>query len=157
MNGAQLAPAEISNAIDSFLAQPVIAVVGVSRSGKKFGNFAFRTLRDKGYRVYAIHPQADAIDGEPCYPRLTATPEPVNAVLIVVPPWPALGVIREAAAAGIHHVWLQQGSESTDAVVLCGELGIQAVSGECILMFARPTGIHKLHQLVRRVMDSLPA
>lgn len=156
MNGAQLAPADISDAIDSFLAQPAIAVVGVSRSGKKFGNVAFRTLREKGYRVYAIHPLADAIDGEPCYPTLATTPETVGAVLVVVPPWDALGVIREAAAAGIHHIWLQQGSESTDAVALCAELGIAVISGECILMFAKPTGVHKLHRLVRRVMDLLP-
>jgi predicted CoA-binding protein len=146
-----------SKAVDAFLAQPVIAVVGVSRSGRKFGNAAFRTLRDKGYRVYAIHPHAKAIEGEQCYPSLTATPERVNAVLIVVPPVEALAVLRESAAAGIHHVWLQQGAESTEAVSLCAELGIQAVSGECILMFARPTGIHRAHRFVRRVFDRLPA
>jgi uncharacterized protein len=146
-----------AKAIDAFLAQPIIAVVGVSRSGRKFGNAAFRTLRDKGYRVYAIHPDAKAIEGESCYRSLSATPEPVSAVLVVVPPRDALGVIREAAAARIHHVWLQQGAESPDALALCAELGIQVVSGECILMFARPTGIHRAHQFVNRVLGHLSA
>ena len=36
--------------IDDFLAQPALAVVGVSRSGKGFGNVAARELRGKGYR-----------------------------------------------------------------------------------------------------------
>src|SRR5204862_6073783 len=42
-----------SNAsIEAFLAEPAIAVVGVSRSGKGFGNVAVREPRRKGYRIY---------------------------------------------------------------------------------------------------------
>ena len=54
--------------IQEFLAQPALAVVGVSRSGKKFGNTAFRELKAKGYRVYPVHPEAQTIEGESCYP-----------------------------------------------------------------------------------------
>jgi len=54
-----------SRAIGQFLAQPALALalVGLSRSGKKFGNVACRELKAKGYRVYPIHPSADVIDG----------------------------------------------------------------------------------------------
>ena len=143
--------------IEGFLAEPAIAVVGVSRSGKKFGNAACRTLRDRGYRVYLVHRDAETIDGMKCYPRLSELPERVESVLVVVPPAKALDVIRDAAAAGIHHVWLQQGAESPEAVELAATLPVDLVTGECVLMFAQPTGIHKLHRAWRRFFGTLPA
>ena len=146
-----------SEAIKGFLAQPAIAVVGVSRSGRKFGNAACRALREKGYRVYQMHRRAAQIDGQPCYARFADLPEKVGAVLVVVRPCEAIDVIHDAAQAGIRRVWLQQGAESLEALDACERLGIDVVSGECILMFAHPTGIHKVHQVVRRVLGTLPA
>ena len=144
-------------AIDAFLAHPAIAIVGVSRSGKKFGNIARRTLRDKGYRVYPIHPSAPVIDGDRCYARFADLPERVAAALIVVPPDRARRVVEDAAAAGIRHVWLQQGAESVEAEIAGDKLGLNVICGECILMFADPKGIHKAHRWVRRVLRTLPA
>jgi uncharacterized protein len=144
-------------AIDRFVAQPAIALVGLSRSGKKFGNMACRELRAKGYRVYPIHPSADVIAGVRCYARFADLPEPVDGVLVVVPPSQATAVVRDAAAAGIHQVWLQQGAESNDALKACHHLGLSCVWGECILMFAKPTSYHKVHRWLRRVTHGLPA
>jgi predicted CoA-binding protein len=144
-------------AIESFLAQPAIAVVGVSRSGHKFGNVACRALRAKGYRVYPVNRRAASIDAVRCYVGLGALPEKVDAVLVVVRPREACGVIEEAAAAGAHHVWLQQGAESAAAADLASTLGIELVAGECILMFANPTGVHKMHRTIRAVLGKLPA
>ena len=143
--------------IDAFLAEPAIAVVGVSRSGKGFGNMAARALRQKGYRVYPVNPNADLVDGERCYRSLAELPEPARAVLVVVPPEQALGVVREAASAGIRRVWLQQGAESPVVILACAELGLDAVAGECILMFAKPTGVHKAHRWVWKMVGKLPA
>jgi predicted CoA-binding protein len=143
--------------IDAFLAEPAIAVVGVSRSGKGFGNLAARELRRKGYRIYVVHPQADVIDGERCYRSLAGLPKPAGAVLVVVPPEHALDVVHDAAAAGITRVWLQQGAESPRVIHACSELGLETVAGECILMFAKPTGVHKAHRWVWRVLGKLPA
>jgi predicted CoA-binding protein len=145
-----------SQAIQAFLAQPAVAIAGVSRTGRRFGNTALRVLKEKGYRVYPIHPSVSQVDGTTCYARFTDLPEHVGGVVIVVPPARAVDVIRDAAAAGIKHVWLQQGAESADVLRVCNECGIDAVSGECILMFAQPKGIHKAHQFVRRVLGTLP-
>jgi uncharacterized protein len=143
--------------IDEFLSQPALALIGISRSGRKFGNYAYRALVAKGYRVYPIHPSARSIKGIRCYPSVAEIPERVEAAVIVLPPAQAAIAIREAAAAGIRRVWLQQGSESPEVLKLCGELGIDAISGECILMFARPTGIHKAHRWIWDVLGKLPA
>lgn len=143
--------------IDAFLANPAIAVVGISRNEHKFGNTACRVLMEKGYRIYPVHRRAATIDGMKCYQHLSDLPEKVNAALIVVPPWEAIDVISAAAAAGIHHVWLQQGAESVEAENLAAKLKLSLVSGECILMYAKPTGIHRAHRFVRRVMGVTPA
>jgi|SRR5690349_2142619 uncharacterized protein len=137
-------------AIAEFLAHPSLAVIGVSRSGRKFGNTASRVLREKGYVVYPIHPSATEIDGVTCYRRFSDLPEPVECALVVVPPANAIDVIRAAAAAGVRHVWLQPGAESPAAEATASTLGVNLIAGECILMFARPTGIHKFHLLCRR-------
>jgi predicted CoA-binding protein len=143
-------------AVDAFLAEPALAIVGVSRSGKKFGNYASKALREKGYRVYPLHPSARTIDGVECYRRFDELPEEVGAVLVVVPPTEAASVVRDAAAAGVRRVWLQQGAESPDVIALCTKLGVEVVSGECILMFAHPRGFHKAHAWMWRLLGRSP-
>jgi uncharacterized protein len=143
--------------IDDFLAQPALAVVGVSRSGKGFGTVAARELRQKGYRVYPVNSQADVVDGDRCYRSLADIQEPIGGVLVVVPPEQGIEVVRQAAAAGIRRIWLQQGAESAPLLQACEELGLQAVAGECILMYAKPTGIHKAHRWVWNVLGKIPA
>jgi predicted CoA-binding protein len=143
--------------IEKFLSRPAMALIGMSRSGKKFGNAAYRALISKGYRVYPIHPTAATIRGVKCYADFNALPERVDTALIVVPPLHAIGAIRAAAAAGVRRVWLQQGAESEDAVKECRDRGVEVISGECILMFARPRGIHKAHRWICGALGRLPA
>jgi predicted CoA-binding protein len=143
--------------IEAFLAEPAFAVIGVSRSGKGFGNAAARELARKGYRVFRVNPHADLVDGERCYRSLANLPQPVGAALIVVPPDQALGVVGQAAAAGVRRIWLQQGAESPEVLQACAGLGLETVAGECILMFARPTGVHKAHRWVWGLVGKLPA
>jgi predicted CoA-binding protein len=143
--------------IERFLSRPAMALIGMSRSGKKFGNAAYRALVSKGYRVYPIHPIAATIGGVKCYTDYAALPEGVDAALIVVPPAQAIAAIRAAAAAGVRSVWLQQGAESEDAIKECRDRGLEVISGECILMFARPTGIHKAHRWIWGALGKLPA
>jgi hypothetical protein len=141
----------MTTAIESFITQHALAVVGVSRSGRGFGNAAVRALTEKGYRVYPIHPTLQQVCGIPCFRSFADLPERVNAVLVVVPPAQAVGVVRDAAAAGIKRVWLQQGAESPWVLRVCADLGLETVSGECILMYTTPTGVHRVHRWIHDV------
>ncbi len=143
--------------IDEFLAQRRVAVVGASRSERKFGNAAYRALRAAGYRVFAVNREARSIEGDPCYASLSALPEPVGGALVVVPPGECEAVVRDAAAAGIRYVWMQQGAESDAAIAFCRANGIRWVDHQCILMFAEPSAwFHRAHRFVRRVTGRLP-
>ena len=136
---------------------PALAIAGVSRSGKGFGVAALRELRRQGYRLYPVHPHADVVDGVRCYPRLSDLPERVGGVLVVVPPEQGFEVVRSAAAAGIRHVWLQQGAESAALLRVCQDLGLDTVSGECVLMYAHPAGIHRAHRWLWGLLGKVPA
>jgi hypothetical protein len=89
--------------IDDFLAQKTLAIVGVSRSGKKFGNTILKALTRLGYRLWPIHPDASEVDGVPAFRSFADLPEAVGVV--VVPPVRAEGVVKDTAARGIRRVW----------------------------------------------------
>ncbi len=144
--------------IDSFLAERVLAVAGVSRSGKKFGNAVFKEMKQKGYTVYPLNPNAKEIEGEPCYPNIESLPKNTGGLLLVVKPEQALSLVTAAHAAGIGKVWFQQGSESEDALEFCRKRGMTAVSDECVLMHGDAVGsIHKVHRFFRRLFGTMPA
>ncbi len=144
-------------AIEDFLSSKKLAVVGVSRNGKKFGNSAMQELKSRGFKVYPVNSKADKIEGEECYRSLNSLPEKVDGAVIIVPPDEAGKVIRDAAAAGINKIWLQQGSQSNDAISFCRDNGISAVYDECILMYTEPvTGFHKFHRTVNKIFRKYP-
>ena len=143
--------------IDNFLTQQSFAIVGVSRSGKKFGNAVYRMFKERGCRVYPINPYGDHVEGDRCFSHLKDLPEKVGGVVLVVPPRESEQVVKEAAEAGIRHVWMQRGSESRRAVDYCEQYGLNAVSGLCILMFAEPvTSLNKLHKWTLKILHRLP-
>jgi uncharacterized protein len=133
--------------IESFLEQQRIAVVGVSRK-KGFGNLALRTLRARGWDVVPVSAAADAVEGERCYHAVADIPERPGAVLAVVPPAQADRVVDDCLAAGVRHLWFQQGSGSPEAVRRAETAGIDVVDGACVLMYAKPAGIHRLHRFL---------
>ncbi len=142
--------------IDDFISCKRLAIVGVSRSGKGFGNAALKELKARGYSTSVVHPEAAEIEGEKCYPSLAALSGEVDGVLVTVPPRSAVGVIRDAYASGIRKVWLQRGAESVEVIEAAKELGIDPVSGKCILMYATPVkSIHNFHRAIAKVIGQL--
>jgi len=119
--------------LDRFICAQRWAVVGASGDRSKFGNITFRELQSRGKQVYPVNPKATEVEGETCYPNLAALPEPVDRVLIVVPPRQSENVVKQAAEAGIKDVWFQPGAESDAALAFCEARGMEAISGHCIL------------------------
>jgi predicted CoA-binding protein len=142
--------------VEGFLAERTLAIAGVSRSGKGFGNSVLKDLTGKGYEVLPVHPGAGEVGGVQSSPSLAELPKKVGGLILVVPPQQTEKLVREAKEAGIDRVWIQQGAESPDAIQFCAENGIDAVHGECIMMFAQPTGIHRFHRWLNGVFGKLP-
>ena len=143
--------------VQDFLAQKTLAIAGISRNPQAFSARAFKDLVQKGYKVIPVNPNAESIEGQKCYSSVKKLPEKVGGVLIFTPPSETEKVVREAAAAGIRRIWIQQGAQSEGALRFCRENGLPAVSGQCILMFAEPVAsFHGFHRWVKGLFGRLP-
>jgi len=97
--------------INNFLSARNIAIAGVSRNNKKFGNSSYHYLKSKGYNVFAVNPNSDSIDGDICYKTIDEIPEKIESLLIVLSPDKSMEVINAAHALKIKNIWFQNGAE----------------------------------------------
>lgn len=152
----------ISEAAADFLAQERIAVAGVAReTGKTAGNVVYQRLRARGYQVFAVNPNADEVEGDPCYPDLASIPGGVDAVVIATAPSVTEEVMAECAAIGLRRVWVHRGpgggSYDERAVALGRQWGLTVIPGGCPLMYG-PTsdGVHKTMRWVLNLVGRIP-
>src|SRR5438105_2330652 len=130
----------MKDAASAFLANKRVAVTGASRHPKGHGsNVVYQRLRDRGYQVFAVNPNADEVEGDRAYHDLHAIPGGVDAVVIGTRPEIADETMRECAELGIRHVWMHRGpgagSVSTTAAKYGREHGITVIDGGCPCMF----------------------
>ncbi|WP_026852644.1 CoA-binding protein [Geothrix fermentans] len=125
----------INDRIQSFLASGPFAVVGASTDRDKYGNKVLRCYQQHGHEVYPINPKAPEVEGLKAYPSLAALPVKVPAISVITPPAATEQVVREAAAAGVKHVWMQPGAESDEAIRTAESLGMNVIAGgPCLLV-----------------------
>ena len=145
----------ITEAASEFLAHKRVAVTGVSRHPKSHGsNTVYKRLRERGYDVFAVNPNADEVEGDRAYKDLRSIPGGVEAVVIATRPEIAEETMHECAELGIKHVWMHWGaggSSVSDAATDYGrQHGITVIDGGCPLMFG-PTADFG-HKVMRRVL-----
>jgi predicted CoA-binding protein len=144
----------IEEAASMFLTKRRVAVSGVSRTPKQHGsNNVYRRLRERGYDVFAVNPNADEVEGDRCYPDLKSIPGGVEAVVIGTRPEIAEETMRECAELGIEHVWMHRGpgagSVSHAATEYGRQHGITVIDGGCPLMFEPTADLgHKIMRFV---------
>lgn len=149
--------ATLVEAATEFLSHKRVAVTGVSRKPKDHGsNTVYKRLRDRGYEVFAINPNADAVEGDPAYKDLSSIPGGVEAVVIGTRPERADETMRECVELGIKHVWMHRGpgagSVSAAATEYGRQNGVTVIDGGCPCMF-EPTADFS-HKLMRRLYAS---
>ena len=144
----------VKEAAAAFLANKRIAVTGVSRTPKTHGsNNVYKRLRQGGYEVFAVNPNADEVEGDPCYQDLKSIPGGVQAVVIGTRPEIAEDTMRECAELGITQVWMHRGpgagSVSDVATDYGRKRGITVIDGGCPLMFPPTADFgHKVMRLI---------
>ncbi|HEY3070167.1 MAG TPA: CoA-binding protein [Gaiellaceae bacterium] len=153
---------KIKEAATEFLASRRVAVTGVSRHPKSHGsNVVYQRLRERGYDVFAVNPNADEVEGDPCYHDLRSIPGGVDAVVIGTRPEIAEETMHECADLGIKHVWMHRGpgagSVSKAATEYGRQRGIAVIDGGCPLMFD-PTADrgHKAMRFVFTLKGNVP-
>jgi len=145
------------NEIQQFLAPKKIAIAGVSRNPKKFGGSVFRELKEKGFELFPINQNADEIQGIKCYKSVSDLPEDVKHLFIVTPKASTADVAGEAISKGMNMIWIQQYSDTPEAVEAIQQAGIPLIHKKCILMFADPVkGPHNFHRFLVKVFGGYP-
>jgi hypothetical protein len=128
--------------IAEFLSGKRIAVAGVSRGPYSAANSVFRKLRNSGYEVFPVNPNASEVAGVKCYPDLASIPGDLDGLVIATHPGVAEQVVRQAADRNVRRIWFHrsfgQGSVSAAATQECARAGISCIVGGCPLMFCEP-------------------
>jgi len=152
----------IKEAAAEFLNHRRIAVTGVSRtSGNHGGNVVYKRLRERGYDVFAVNPNADSVEGDFAYHDLRSIPGGVEGVIIATRPDRADETMRECAELGIKHVWMHRGpgagSVSASATAYGRERDITVIDGGCPCMFG-PTADrgHKAMRVLFTLTGNVP-
>ena len=152
----------IQEAASEFLANRRIAVTGVSREPKSHGsNVVYQRLRDRGFEVFPVNPNADEVEGDACYRDLASIPGGVQAVVIGTRPEVAEATMRECADLGIKHVWMHRGpgagSVSESAAAYGRGRGISVIDGGCPCMFNPTADLgHKVMRAIFTLNGNVP-
>ena len=94
--------------MDFFFNPKGIAVIGATTNPAKGGNSIVRNLL-LGYKgpIYPINPRYETIEGLPCYPSVTAVPDPVEMAIVFVPAIHVPQAVADCAARGIKGVMIE--------------------------------------------------
>lgn len=124
--------------LEVFFSSPAYAVVGVSANREKWGNIAYRMLREKGLPVFPVHPHHATIEGDRCYAGVRELPPQVQSVVLVVPPHVTEQVVQNCIERGMKGIWMQPGAESARAIAAARQRGIAVIHDACIMVMLAP-------------------
>jgi uncharacterized protein len=118
-------------------------------------------LRERGYDVFAVNPNAETVEGDRAYHDLGSIPGGVDAVVIATRPEVADETMRECVELGIRHVWMHRGpglgSFSATAAEYGRAHGITVIDGGCPCMFGPTADLgHKVMRPVFTLTGNVP-
>lgn len=145
------------NEIQDFLAPKKMAIAGASRNPKKFGGSIFKELLEKGFELYPINPNTDEVQGVKCYKSVAEMPPDVTNLFIVTPKAETNQIVEAAIKKGVKTIWIQQMSETPEAIKMAEDAGISVISKKCMFMFADPVkGPHAIHRFFTKLFGGYP-
>ena len=135
---------------ETFWSHESFALVGHTAK-RGFPKLSYGALRERGKKVFAVDPSVGEIMGDKVYPDLDALPEKVDAVVLEVPKEETEGWVGKAADAGVRNVWIHMTRDTTEAVALAKERGLNVLTGTCAVMYVTPGfTYHALHKWVNQ-------
>jgi hypothetical protein len=145
------------NEIQDFLETKKMAVAGASRNPKKFGGAIFKALKENGFELYPVNPNADEVQNVKCFKSIADLPNEVTHLYIVTPKSETQQVVDAAIKKAIKKIWMQQKSETPDAVKSVEEAGIEFIHSKCLFMFLEPVGgPHAFHRFFVKMFGGYP-
>ena len=107
-------------------------MVGLSEKPDRPSYRVASYLKENGYKIIPVNPEAKEILGEICYPYLSSIPEPVDAVDIFRRAEEVPAIVEEAIKIGANAVWMQEGVINEQAATRAKEAGLLVVMDRCM-------------------------
>jgi len=118
-----------------------LAIVGATDHPTKYGGIIYRDMKAKGFKVFAINPYRDSVDGDPCWSSVADLPEQPTIVVLVVPAKRGLEVLAESRRVGIDNIWVQPGAFSSELHTALDEGGFNWLAEACVMVRARVAAV----------------
>lgn len=143
--------------ISDFFSEKRVAVIGAPRNPKKFGGQICKELKDRGFDLFPVNPATDELYGDKCYRSIKDLPRDIKRALVVTPSSASATVLKELLDSQVEHIWIQQASDSPEALQLAQESKKNIIFKECIMMFAEPVkSIHSFHRFFVKLFGAYP-
>lgn len=111
-----------------------IAVVGASTNVNKPAHSVPQYLKEKGYTIIPVNPNADQIFGEKCYSNLRDIPGSIDIVQMFRPSEEITNFMADILAVSPTVLWMQLGIESEEARKEAEAHGIFVVMNRCMMV-----------------------
>ncbi|MBN1930887.1 MAG: CoA-binding protein [Desulfobacterales bacterium] len=111
-----------------------IAVIGLSTQPDKASYRVAKYLKDQGYRIIPIHPNAQEILGEKVSASLDDIKEPVDIVDVFRKSEQILPHAKEAVRLKPKVFWMQLNIENQAAAELLVAAGINVIMNQCLMV-----------------------
>jgi len=123
-----------------------VAIIGASRNPRKLGYQSLKALIEAEYKgkIYPINPNAQNVGGYKSYPSILEVPDPIDLVIISLPPDGVLDAVKECAkkrvkglvifASGFKELDEQGAQTEKEMARICDEVGIKIIGPNTIGM-----------------------
>lgn len=109
-----------------------IAIVGASPDPSHDSYGVVEYMKNKGYRIIPVNPNAAEVLGQTAYPDLLSIPAPVEVVNIFRRPVEVGPVVEQAIAIGASAIWMQLGIINKEAAGRARAAGLKVVMDRCM-------------------------
>jgi hypothetical protein len=113
-----------------------VAVIGASDDPEKYSYLAVKLLKEKGYRVFPVHPRIKQIEGISVYRSIEDVPEPIDTVSIYVSAEISSKIMEGILKKSPRRIIFNPGAENPDAQKKAANQGIKTLNG-CTLVLLK--------------------
>ena len=113
-----------------------VAILGASPKPDRYAHKALELLHEYGHRTLPINPAFEEIQGEKCYPTISAAPGPIDTVTLYLGETRSKPLIDEIISAKPRRIIMNPGAENAALAERAEAAGIEVVEG-CTLVMLR--------------------
>ena len=106
---------------------PSVAVIGASGTPQKYGNRAVRAYLRRGWTVYPVNPNEQAIEGQRVYRSVEELPDGIERFTVYVPPDVGMTLLDAIAAKRPKELFINPGAESDALLARAEALGLEPI------------------------------